>query len=437
MEIVFLLTGLITGAIASWYFAKSRFTKTEGIPLKDLEAGYVQKSIFEQVNADNKEKNKEINLLNSRLAQFEEKSKGLEERIENHKNEIVELQEKMGLEFKNLSNQIFEEKSSKFLELNEKKVFDILNPLKEKIQDFEKKVEENYKEETRERISLKKELEIIVRLNQQVSEDTLKLTNALKGDKKMQGDWGEIQLELILTRAGLEKDIHYRKQETFRDDDGSNQRPDYVINLPEEKNLIVDSKVSLIAYEQFFNEDNDKKKEDYSKIHLQNINKHINELGAKNYQNLYGINPPDYVLLFVPIEPALYIALKEDNKLFERALDRNIVLVSTSTLLATLRTISYIWKQDNQKKNVVEIARESGALYDKFVGFMENLIDLGKKIDGVKSDYAEAMGKLFESRQKGGTIIGRIERIKKLGADTTKSLPQNILDRVNENDPDE
>lgn len=437
MEIVFLLTGLIIGAIASWYFAKSRFTKSEGIPLKDLETGYVQKSIFEQVNADNKEKNKEINLLNSKLAQFEEKSKGLEERIENHKNEIVELQEKMKLEFKNLSNQIFEEKSTKFLELNEKKVFDILNPLKEKIRDFEKKVDENYKEETRERISLKKELEIIVRLNQQVSEDTLKLTNALKGDKKMQGDWGEIQLELILTRAGLEKDIHYRKQETFRDEDGSNQRPDYVINLPEEKNLIVDSKVSLIAYEQFFNEDDEKKKIDYSKIHLQNINRHISELGAKNYQNLYGINTPDYVLLFVPIEPALYIALKEDDKLFERALDRNIVLVSTSTLLATLRTISYIWKQDNQKKNVVEIARESGALYDKFVGFMEDLVDLGRKIDAVKSGYAEAMGKLFESRQKGGTIIGRIERIKKLGADTTKSLPQNILDRVNEIDPDE
>lgn len=437
MEIIFLITGFILGTIATWFFAKSRMTKPDGIPLKDLESGYVQKSLFDELNADNKEKNKEINLLNSRLAQFEEKSKGLEERIENHKNEITDLQEKMRLEFKNLSNQIFEEKSTKFLELNEKKVFDILTPLKERIQDFEKKVDETYKEENRERISLKKELEIIVRLNQQVSEDTLKLTNALKGDKKMQGDWGEIQLELILTRAGLEKDIHYRKQENFKDEDGSNQRPDYVINLPEEKNLIVDSKVSLIAYEQFFNEEDEKKKGDFSKIHLQNINKHINDLGGKNYQNLYGINPPDYVLLFVPIEPALYIALKEDNKLFERALDRNIVLVSTSTLLATLRTISYIWKQDNQKKNVVEIARESGALYDKFVGFMENLVDLGRKIDGVKTDYSEAMAKLFESRQKGGTIIGRIERIKKLGADTSKSLPQNILDRIDDDDSEE
>lgn len=432
MEIVYLVIGLIVGAIAAWFIAKSKFSKQEGIPIENLEKNYVQKSLLDQVNLDIKEKDATINELNSKIATFEEKSRSLQERIENHKTEIVELQEKMNLEFRNLSNQIFEEKSTKFLELNEKKVFDILNPLKEKLQDFEKKVDETYKEETRERILLKKELEIIVKLNQQVSEDTLKLTNALKGDKKSQGDWGEIQLELILTKAGLDKDVHYRKQENFKDEDGGNLRPDYVINLPQEKNLIVDSKVSLVAYEQYFNEDDEKRRGDFMRSHLQSVNKHIVDLGNKNYQNLYGINVPDYVLLFVPIEPALYVALKEDNKLFEKALEKNIVLVTTSTLLATLRTISYIWKQDNQRKNVVEIARESGALYDKFVGFMEDLVNLGRKIDGVKTDYSEAMGKLFESKQKGGTIIGRIERIKKLGAETTKSLPQSIIDRTDE-----
>ncbi|MCF8395126.1 MAG: DNA recombination protein RmuC, partial [Melioribacteraceae bacterium] len=367
-----------------------------------------------------------------KVSQYEEKSRGLEKRLEEHKSEISELQTKMKLEFENLSNQIFDEKSTKFLELNEKKVTDILNPLKEKIKDFEKKVDDTYKEETRERTSLKKELEYIVKLNQQVSEDTIKLTNALKGDKKLQGDWGEIQLELILTKAGLEKDIHYRKQENFKDEAGRNQRPDYVINLPEDKNLIVDSKVSLVAYEQYFNEEDVSKKSEWMKQHIQNINKHISDLSNKNYNKLYEINTPDYVLLFVPIEPALYVALKKDSRLFEKALDKNIVLVSTSTLLATLRTISFIWKQDNQRKNVVEIAKESGALYDKFVGFMEDLENLGKKIDGVKSDYSDAMNKLFDSKQKGGTVIGRIERIKKLGADTTKSLPQNILDRIEE-----
>ncbi|MCF8355623.1 MAG: DNA recombination protein RmuC [Melioribacteraceae bacterium] len=432
MELIYLTIGILIGGLIFWFIAKSKFAKPIGISLVEVETNYVHKTMFEQVSKENKENTIEIIDLSGKVSQYEEKSRGLEKRLEEHKSEISELQTKMKLEFENLSNQIFDEKSTKFLELNEKKVTDILNPLKEKIKDFEKKVDDTYKEETRERTSLKKELEYIVKLNQQVSEDTIKLTNALKGDKKLQGDWGEIQLELILTKAGLEKDIHYRKQENFKDEAGRNQRPDYVINLPEDKNLIVDSKVSLVAYEQYFNEEDVSKKSEWMKQHIQNINKHISDLSNKNYNKLYEINTPDYVLLFVPIEPALYVALKKDSRLFEKALDKNIVLVSTSTLLATLRTISFIWKQDNQRKNVVEIAKESGALYDKFVGFMEDLENLGKKIDGVKSDYSDAMNKLFDSKQKGGTVIGRIERIKKLGADTTKSLPQNILDRIEE-----
>jgi len=432
MELIYLVIGILLGGLISWFIAKSKFTKPEGISFAEVESNYVQKTIFEQVSKDNKEKDNKIAVLSGQVSQYEEKSRGLEKRLEEHKNEISELQARMKLEFENLSNQIFDEKSTKFLELNEKKVSDILNPLKEKIKEFEKKVDDTYKEETRERTSLKKELEYIVTLNQQVSEDTIKLTNALKGDKKLQGDWGEMQLELILTKAGLEKDIHYRKQENFKDGEGRNQRPDYVINLPEGKNLIVDSKVSLVSYEQYFNEENVNKKAEWMKQHLQSINNHISDLSKKQYNNLYEINTPDYVILFVPIEPALYVALKEDSRIFEKALDKNIVLVSTSTLLATLRTISFIWKQDNQRRNVAEIAKESGALYDKFAGFMEDLENLGKKIDGVKSDYSDAMNKLFESKQKGGTVIGRIERIKKLGADTTKSLPQTVLDRIEE-----
>lgn len=430
MEIIYLVIGIVIGGIVSWIIAKLKYSKPDGISFAEIESNYIQKGLYNSLNNELKEKNAEIILLNSKVSQFEEKSKGLEKRLEEHKAEIIEVQEKMKSEFKNLSNQIFDEKSAKFVEINEKKIFDILNPLKERIEKFEKKVDDTYKEETRERVSLKKELEYIVQLNQQVSEDTLKLTNALKGDKKLQGDWGEIQLELVLKKAGLEKDIHYRKQDNFKDDSGQNQRPDYVINLPENKNLIVDSKVSLVAYEKYFNEEDQHKQKDFLKHHIHNINKHISDLSSKNYQKLYEINPPDYVLLFVPIEPALYLALKEDSKLFEKALDKNIVLVSTSTLLATLRTISYIWKQDDQKQNVVAIASESGELYDKFVGFMQDLVNLGKKIEGTKTDYNNAMNKLFESKQKGGTIIGRIERIKKLGANSTKSLPQNIIDRI-------
>lgn len=432
MEVIYLLVGLCLGGLLAWFAAKAVYNRETGISLETLELNYVQKSLYDSLQADNKDKNAEIMQLNSKLAAWEEKSKNLETRLQEHKDEISALQEKMKLEFQAISNKIFEEKSTKFLELNEKKVFDLLNPLKERIQDFEKKVDETYKEETRERISLKKELEFIVKLNQQVSEDTLKLTNALKGDKKMQGDWGEMQLEMILSKAGLEKDIHYSRQGNYKDDDLNNQRPDYVIHLPDNKHLVVDSKVSLVAYEQYFNEEDEQKKATFLKTHIQSLLKHITDLGGKNYHKLYGINPPDYVLLFVPIEPALYLALKEDGKLYEKALDRNIVLVSTSTLLATLRTISYIWKQDNQRKNVVEIATESGELYDKFVGFMADLVNLGKKLDSAKDDYTDAMGKLYQSSKKGSTIIGRIERIKKLGAATSKSLPQNILDRLDE-----
>ncbi len=430
MEFIYLFGGLLAGVLIFWFIVRNKLAKEEGVPLSEVENNYVQKSIYEKLFEDNKNNIEEIVVLNSKSAKYEEHIRGLEERLSEHKKEIEELQKKMHIEFQNLSNKIFEEKSTKFLELNEKRVNDILNPLKEKINQFEKKVDDTYKEETRERISLKKELEHIVKLNQQVSEDTIKLTKALKGDKKLQGDWGEVQLEMILAKTGLEKDIHYRKQESLLNEAGKIMRPDYIINLPEGKNLIIDSKVSLIAYEQYFNEENESLKPELIKRHVKNIAKHISDLSSKNYNQLYEINSPDYVLLFVPIEPALYVALKEDTTLFEKALDKNIVLVSTSTLLATLRTISFIWKQDNQKKNVFEIAKESGALYDKFVGFIEDLTNLGKKIDGVKSDYSAAINKLYESKQKGSTIIGRIERIKKLGASTSKSLPKNILDRI-------
>ncbi|MEZ5034167.1 MAG: DNA recombination protein RmuC [Chitinophagaceae bacterium] len=432
MEFVYLGIGLVLGFVLAWFFAKSKFAKPSGMPLESLEANYIQKTLYEKLQAENKEQSTTIQHLHTRIASFDEKSKYLQEKVDNHKKELEDMQKQMELKFESLSNKIFESKSTKFIELNREKIFDILNPLKEKIETFEKKVDETFKEETRERISLKKELENIVNLNKQVSEDALKLTNALKGDKKMQGDWGEVQLELILNKTGLEKDIHYRKQENFKDEQGNNQRPDYVINLPEEKHVIIDSKVSLVAYEQYFNEEDELNKSLHLKTHVQNLLNHIKGLSSKNYQSLYEINQPDYVLLFVPIEPALYIALKEDSQLFEKALEKNVVLVSTSTLIATLRTISVIWKQDNQRKNVGEIAKESGALYDKFVGFIEDLINMGKKIDGIKGDYTEAMNKLVESKQKGSTIVGRMERIKKLGANTTKSLPQNLLDRLEE-----
>ncbi len=432
MEILFFAVGLISGAVIGWLFTRQKALQDRGIPVGEINSRYVSLDLFTQEKQENSEKEKTIIALNSRIAELSADLRNIEEKFTESKKEIEEIHKKFSLEFKNLSNDILEEKSKKFLELNEKNVGNLLNPLKEKIKEFEGKIDEVYKDETRERISLKKELENIVKLNQQVSDDAHKLTNALKGDKKLLGDWGEVQLEMILEKAGLEKDIHYRKQESIRDDEGKNLRPDYIINLPDEKQLIVDSKVSLVAYERYFNTDDDNVKTSALKQHLNDLLNHIRELGEKNYQKLYGINPPDYVLMFVPIEPAMALAQREDPSLFDKALKKNIVMVGTSTLLATLRTINFIWNQDKQRKNVFEIARQSGALYEKFTGFIEDLITVGRKLDDAKSEYSNAMNKLYESKKKGDTIIGRIQRLKELGAETTKTLPQNILDKLEE-----
>lgn len=436
MNIVFLLTGLAAGFLLGWLLTKLIATKNKGIPLDEVKNNYVPMGLFDQEKKENNEKENKIVDLNSKIAELATKLLNTEEKLEKNKQELSELHEKMSLEFKNLSNGILEEKSKRFLEMNEKNVAEILNPLKEKIREFEGKIDRIYTDEIKERTSLKEELKSIIKLNQQVSEDANRLTSALKGDKKLLGDWGEIQLELILEKTGLEKGIHYRKQETLKDEEGRNLRPDYIINLPDEKQIIVDSKVTLVSYEKYYNSDNEDDKALALKQYLIDIGNHIRGLSEKNYPKLYGINPPDYVLMFIPIEPALAAAQREDPSLFDKALKRDIVMVSTSTLLATLRMINFLWTQDKQRKNVFEIAKQSGALYEKFIGFIDDLTNIGKKIDDAKDNYLSAMNKLFESKKKGDTIIGRIERIKELGADTNKSLPSNILDKIDESPAD-
>lgn len=432
--VLLIIVGIVLSAFAAWLIAKYKYEGQKGISKQELDEKYVAKEFYNELKERAEEKENQITALSIKSAKSEQENQHLKERLEEQKKEIEKIQQSFRIEFENLANKLLEEKSKKFLEINEKNVGDILKPLREKIQEFEKKVDETYKEETRERISLKKELERILELNKQVSEDADRLTKALKGDTKIQGNWGEDILEMILERAGLTKNVHYRKQESLRDENGKIQRPDYIINLPDEKNLIVDSKVSLTAYVNYYNCDDEADRARYLTAHLNSLNKHITELSNKNYQALYDINSPDYVLMFVPNEPALNLALREDIRLFEKALDKNIVLVSVSTLLATLRTISYIWKQENQRKNVFEIARQSGKLYDKFVGFLEDLTGLGKKLSDAKSSYDDAMNKLVKSPKRGDTIVGRIENIKRLGADAAKSIPQNILDRIEDDE---
>lgn len=454
--IIAILIGIAIGAVAVWLILRgniSRLKKT-AVQYDEKEIEYqkqtqqriqleakesmLQEKIEElsrsllQEKALNDQKEAEIRRQVQTAASLQSANESLAEKLETQKEEIKSIREQLYNEFQVLSNKILEEKSRKFVEVNEEKVGAILNPLREKIQSFEKKVEDAYSVELREKASLREQLTQIAKINHQMSEEAKNLTKALKGDSKTQGNWGEIQLEMLLEKSGLTQDLHYKKQVTLRDEEGRVSRPDFVIYLPEGKNFIIDSKVSLTAYEKFFNADDEAQKAGFLKNHIDSLTSHINELSAKNYQNLYGVNPPDFVFLFVPVEPAFTLAVQNEPSLFDKALNKNVVLVVPSTLLATMRTVSFIWKQENQRKNVLEIAKESGALYDKFVGFIEDLDKIQKSIDDTGRHCAAAKNKLSESSKKGDTIVGRIERIKKLGANATKSLPANLLDATEE-----
>lgn len=429
MDAIILLTGLMLGGAGGWLIARLKYGNRPGISPAELEEKYVSKELYGDVKRDLFESNQQIIQLHKSLAGLEQVKKDLQEKLHYQKNEVEEVHHKFRVEFKNLANELLDEKSRKFTEINEEKLSALLNPLKEKITDFRTKIEHNFTEETRERASLKQEIGHLLQLNQQLSQDAVKLTNALKGDSKVQGDWGEMQLEMILERAGLEKNLHFFSQNSYADaaDNGKVKRPDYIICLPENKHLILDAKVSLTAYEGYFNAQDEQQKSSYLREHLNSIYRHVNGLSSKNYQQLYQINTPDYVIMFVPVEPALLLAMKEDGRVFEKCLDKNIVLVSTSTLLATLRTVSYIWKQENQRKNVFEIAKESGALYDKFVGFVDDLGRVGDHICSAHDNYKLAMNKLTDGK---GNMVRRVEKIKKLGASASKNVSLSALEKA-------
>jgi len=357
--------------------------------------------------------------------------KNLNLKLTENKQEVEKLQDKFTKEFENLANKILDEKSNKFTEQNKENIKQILNPLQEKIQTFEKKVEDTQKESISMHSALKEQLSGLKELNAQMSKETLNLTKALKGDSKTQGNWGELVLERVLEKSGLEKDREYFVQQSFENDEGKRVMPDVVIHLPDNKKMIVDSKVSLTAYEKYVNTEDDAEQEVYIKEHITSLKRHVEQLSEKKYEDIYKIESPDFVLLFVPIEPAFALALNEDNTLYNKAFERNIVIVTPTTLLATLRTIDTMWNNEKQQRNAIEIARQAGALYDKFEGLLKDLINIGKKIDATKSDYSSAMNKLVDGR---GNLIKSVENLKKLGAKAKKALPQSIIERSQEDD---
>ncbi|RNL50651.1 DNA recombination protein RmuC [Pedobacter jejuensis] len=335
------------------------------------------------------------------------------EKLVEQKLNFEQSQERLNKDFQLIANKILEEKSTRFVEQNRTNLDLILNPLKENIKAFEEKVEKVYKAESDERNILKgviSELQIQSKL---IQEDANNLTKALKGDNKKQGNWGEIILEKVLERSGLVRDQEYRIQSTHSSADGGRYQPDVVIDLPDDKHLVVDAKVSLIAYERYVSAETDEEREGHVKAHLASIKNHILSLSSKNYQELYKINSPDFVLLFVPIESSFSIAVQKDAELFNFAWDRRVVIVSPSTLLATLRTIASMWKQEKQNRNVFEIAEQAGFLYEKFVGFLKDMEDIGKHIGSTQKAYDGAFNKLKDGS---GNVIVKIENLKKLGA---------------------
>ncbi len=424
-----ILLGFILWLVFKNTFAKGFFSKQE------IQETHVSKELFhaleaqkDAVRADVHEKEQTIIELNKIISAREQQVFHLEERLEEGLHEAQLLQDRSKLEFENLANRILAENSQKFSQQNNLQIQHILSPLREKIQEFESSIQQKYMDETKERISLKKELDQLKLLNLQLSEDASNLVDALKGDSKTQGDWGELQLSTLLEKSGLTDGIHFSSQASYRDENGQLKRPDFIINLPDGKHLIIDSKVSLKAYEQYFNASDKRQKETFLNLHIESIKNHIRDLASKNYTQLYQINTPDYLLMFIPIEPAFSAALQKSPSLYTDALERNVVLVTTSTLLATMRTVSFIWKQEKQKRNVLEIARQSGLLYDKFCGFIEDMRSIGLKLDDAQGAYSAAMNKLNDSRKYGDTLIGRAQRIKELGAKTNKSLPNELLE---------
>ncbi len=460
MEFIFLIIGLILGFVIAFLFFKSKnngvidtsqqdakiidFDKQNAILKTQLESAakdyervdYDFKTTKEQLIHDStKEKEKlqiELNFekeklskAESRIARAEEIFKSQEEKFTTLKSELENVHKKYTTEFENIANKILDEKSQKFTDQNKTNLDIILNPLKEKIKDFEDKVDKAYKAESTERTTLKAEIKNLIDLNKQVSEDANNLAKALKGENKTQGNWGELILEKVLERSGLVKDQEYRLQFSTNNDEGKRIQPDAVIMLPDNKHIVVDSKVSLVAYEAVVKSDNEDDRLKFVKDHIASVRNHVKMLSEKNYQSSADFNTPDFVLLFIPIESSFSIAVQADQELFNFAWDKKIVIVSPSTLLATLRTIASVWKQERQTKNAIEIAKQSGALYDKFVGFIEDMDKIKKGIDSSSIAYDNAINKL----QKGsGNLVKRALDIEKLGAKTTKQISSKFIE---------
>ncbi len=422
---IYIIIGLIVGGFIGWLIGKLGSGKFS-----------TQNQMLKSDNDSLKNELKEERTLNINLSSknsaYQNENKNLENKLLNQEQDIEKIQKKFSLEFENLANKIFEEKSKKFTENNKSSLDNILNPLKENIESFKRRIEETNENSIKRNINLIDQIKNLQTENYEMREATSNLTKALKGDQKTQGNWGEIILEKILENSGLREGHEYTSQAKgmgLKNEEGKRTAPDIIINLPDKKHLIIDSKVSLVSYSRFVNSDNKKEREQYLSDFQTSIKSHINNLDSKHYADVKKLNSPDFVFLFVPIEGSFALLMQKDNTLFNYAYNKRIIIVSPSTLMATLQTITYIWRQDNQTKNATEIARQGGNLYDKFVGFLEDLQNIEKHINKTKDSLTSAKNKL---KSGSGNLIDRVNKIKELGIKTKKEIPEEFQNSEND-----
>lgn len=417
--IILVAAAFLTGYFIAYFAGKSKESRLEERN-RNLDTLLLTHS--EKLNAETERANTAEKQLAILHAEFDH----LKERLTEQKREIETLHHQFRSEFKNLANEILEEKSKKFTEQNQEKLEQILKPLGVKITEFQKKVEDAHREDLKGRSALDQHLRLLQEMNLKMSEETKNLTKALKGDAKQQGNWGEVILHRILEKSGLTKGQEYHTQESSTNEEGKRLQPDVIVQLPDDKKLVIDSKVSLTAYEKFSSSDNQAEQETALKHHIGSIRNHIKSLTKKNYERIHGFKSPDFVLMFIPIEPAFGIAMQNDLDLYNEAFDKNIIIVSPTTLLATLATIANVWKQEYQNRNAMEIAKRGGLLYDKFVGFIEDLKKVGERINQTSKEYHAAMNKLSDGT---GNLVGQAEKLRELGAGSSKKLPDEIKEK--------
>lgn len=440
MEFLYLAAGLILGFVIGFLIKKLQSNNgaddattaelQQNIANLTAENGHLKGRIDSSIEAFRKMevKNADLEQKNSDLiaenAQLKNAFQNMEQKLKEQKDEMTNLQEKFTTEFSLIANKLLKQNATDFAQANEKRLSEILTPLKDNIKQFEKKVDDTYEKELKDRTSLIEQIKSLEKLNLQMSEEAQNLTKALKGDNKAQGNWGELILEKVLESSGLVKDVEYATQYSTITDEGNRVQPDVIINLPEDKHIIVDSKVSLVAYQNYINAENDAERDVHLKNHVLSVKTHIKGLSEKHYVTAKGIDTPDFVLLFMPIESSFGLAMKADNELYQYAWDRKVVIVTPSTLLATLRTVASLWKQEKQTANAIEIARQAGALHDKFVGFLEDMEKIKRGIDSSSDAYEKAFNKLKSGR---GNLIDATKKLENLGAKTKKQYPDSYL----------